>query len=320
MKRIKNRKKHFRINNPLGFSLFCAAIILILGLIAGAVFFVTSGGFRETLNCVRQKMQDEPDRALSTANGQDAEANTQDPSSPEGSPNVSETPGDATETPGAEANATETPEIGTPQPETPTPPPIEPETPDPGSSDEPTKRPEGPLSGITVGLDPTRDGGSKYKTEGKFNLEFAQKLGAYLESKGATVVITRDNNSKTFSNSKRAKTIKDANCDIALRLMCNHIAAKNSGCYAQSPSKYKSYATDLISAYSKTTGIRLQAGKTNGYEKKSDDVTGKCGCPCVMLIMGNWDNKSDRAILQDEAMQQKIFELIYEQILKEVKQ
>ena len=317
MKRI-----NFRINNPLGFSLFCAAIILIIGIIVGLVFFVTSGAFRETLSCVRAKVQGtEPEKAVSTdalqENTPEAQADT---TAPGDTPQTTETGNAGTASPGTEEQQTETPEIGTPQPETPTPPPIKPETSQPGTSSEPTKGPDGPLSGITVGLDPARDGGSKYKSETKFNLEFAQKLGAYLESKGATVVITRDNNSKTFSNSKRAKAIKNANCDIALRIMCNHIESKNSGCYAQSPSKYKSYATELISAYSKATGIRLQAGKSNGYEKKSDEVMKNCDCPCVMLILGNWDNKSDRAIIQDEATQEKIFEVIYQQILKEVKQ
>ena len=37
MKRIKKRSRHFRISNPLGFSLFCAIIILAVGLVVGVV-------------------------------------------------------------------------------------------------------------------------------------------------------------------------------------------------------------------------------------------------------------------------------------------
>ena len=302
MKRIKNRKRHFRISNPLGFSLFCAMVILIIGLIVGLVFFFTSGAFKETLRCFNAKLQEDGSSA--------APATEQATPTPYATDIPSTAP---------TASSVETPDVGTPAPETPTPPPIAPETQDPDASGNPTKDPNGPLAGITVGLDPTRDGGSKYKTEGKFNLELAQKLGEYLESKGATVVITRDNNSKSVSNSTRAKKLKNAKCDIAIRLMCNHISSKSTGCYVQSPKKYKTFAINLVNAYSAASGIRLQPGKTHGYEQKSDDVTSKSGCPCVLLILGNWDNKSDRAIIQDEEVQQKIFEAIYEQILAETR-
>ena len=36
--RVTKDGKHFRIHNPLGFSLFCAMIILAIGLIVGVVF------------------------------------------------------------------------------------------------------------------------------------------------------------------------------------------------------------------------------------------------------------------------------------------
>lgn len=298
MKRIKNRKRHFRINNPLGFSLFCATVILIIGLIVGLVFFFTSGAFKEMLRCFNAKLQD--DGTSDTRTGE------QESPTPEVTEQPSATPTESSE---------QTPDVGTPAPETPTPPAIEPETPQPGQSG--AKDPNAPLSGITIGLDPTRDGSSKYKKEGQFNLDFANKLAEYLEYKGATVVITRDNNTKSYSNPNRAKTIKDANCDIALRLMCNHISAKSTGCYVQAPKKNKEFGLGLISAYASATGIRLQAGKSNGFESKNDEVASKCGCPCVLLVMGNWENKNDRATIEDEEVQKKIMEAIYEEILKQ---
>ena len=301
MKRIKTRRKHFRITNPLGFSLFCAMIILVIGLIVGTVFLIRGGYIADLLNCVKSEMNGE--RSTPT---QIAEASE--------TPAVSEVP---SETP---ANtAAETPETGTPTPDVPTLPPLEPETPSPDDKSEPTKDPNAPLAGFTVGLDPTRDGGSKYKSEGEFNLEFARSLAEYLESKGATVVITREDNKKEVSNSKRAKIIKNGDCDIALRLMCNHISSKSAGCYVQTPKKNKAYGQDLIDRYSELTGIKKQAGKTGGIETKSDAVASACGCPCVLLVMGNWDNKTERATIQDEATQQKMIEAIYEAILNQLK-
>ena len=56
MKRIKTRKKHFRISNPLGFSLFCAMVILVIGLIVGAVFLIRGGYVRQWLGCVKSEL------------------------------------------------------------------------------------------------------------------------------------------------------------------------------------------------------------------------------------------------------------------------
>lgn len=298
MKRIKTRKKHFRISNPLGFSLFCAMIVLVIGLIVGAVFLIRGGYVRQMLGCVKSELIND-DKNL-----------TPEP--------VSEATEEATQAPTATPDTSvQTPEIGTPVPETP--PPIEPETPDPESSAGPTKDPNAPLAGFTIGIDPTRDGGSKYKAETEFNLEFAQKLGAFLESKGAEVVITRDNNRKSVGNSTRAKAIKNGGCDIAIRLMCNHISANTSGCYVQAPKKHKSYGAALIEAYSAQTGIQMQNGKKNGVEVKSDAVANACGCPCVLLIMGNWDNKTERGKLQDDATQAKMMQAIYETLSNQLK-
>jgi N-acetylmuramoyl-L-alanine amidase len=310
MKRIKNRKKHFRINNPLGFSLFCAMIIVIIGLIVGAVIFITSGGFSEMVKCIKNKATNET-KAISTNLPTDTPEPQQEA---ETTPAPSEAPEDPNATP------METPETGTPVPETPTPPPIQPETPRPDVTPEPEPDSNGPLTGFTIGLDPVRDSGSSYKNEGAFNLEFAQNLGKFLESKGAKVVITRDTNKKEFSNSKRAKTIKNGDCDVAIRLMCNEVGSSTSGCYVQATKKNTDFGQILIDEYAAATGIRIQTGKGKGVEKiSSDSVASNCGCPCVRLIMGNWKNKSERANLQDEAFQEKMMQAIYEALLKQLK-
>lgn len=310
MKRIKNRKKHFRINNPLGFSLFCAMIIVIIGLIVGAVIFFTSGGFSEMVKCIKNKATNET-KAISTNLPTDTPEPQQEA---ETTPAPSEVPEDPNATP------METPETGTPVPETPTPPPIQPETPRPDVTPEPEPDSNGPLTGFTIGLDPVRDSGSSYKNEGAFNLEFAQNLGKFLESKGAKVVITRDTNKKEFSNSKRAKTIKNGDCDVAIRLMCNEVGSSTSGCYVQATKKNTDFGQILIDEYAAATGIRIQTGKGKGVEKiSSDSVASNCGCPCVRLIMGNWKNKSERANLQDEAFQEKMMQAIYEALLKQLK-
>lgn len=296
MKRIKKRRKHFRISNPLGFSLFCAMCILAVGLVVGIVCLAVGYG-DDAIAFLKAQL-----------NGTPISAQASEP--PTAAP---------TDTPAPTMSLIETPEIGTPVPETPTPEPLDTPAPIETIAADPKEDPNAPLYGFTIGLDPTRDGGSKYKEECAYNLEFAQQLKQYLESKGATVVLTREDNKKEVGNSARAKTIKKANCDIALRLMCNHISSKSSGCYVQYLKKNKTYAQELVNAYSSATGIKKQSGKSGGIENKSDTVASDCGCPCVLLVMGNWDNKSERSDLQDDAFREKMIRAIYETLLARLK-
>ena len=38
-----------------------------------------------------------------------------------------------------------------------------------------------------------------------------------------------------------------------------------------------------------------------------------------MLVMGNWDNKSDRAILEEDSSRQAMIEAIYDTLLAQLK-
>lgn len=302
MKRIKNRKKHFRISNPLGFSLFCAMIILVAGLIVGTVFLAKGGYFKQMFNCVKSEVSG--NRATPTQ-----EAETTNP------PIVTDVPS----LPPTE-EATETPEIGTPEPETPTPPPIEPETPQPGTSKEPETSQNISFEGFTIGIDPTRDGGSKYKTEGEYNLSLAKELAEYLESKGAKVVITREDNKKEVGNSKRAKIIKEAKCNVAIRLMCNEVGSSVHGFFVQGTKKNESFARIVIKAYADGTGMDIQSSKGRGFDKVNDEVASKCGCPCVRIVLGNWKNKADREDLEDPAFREKMIRAFAEALYEQLKQ
>ena len=301
MKRIKNRRKHFRIHNPLGFSLFCAMIILAIGLIVGVVFLAKGGYFAQMFNCVKSEVTG--NRAVPT---QVSEATEE----PEISEEPTQAPTDSPE---------ETPDIGTPEPETPTPPALEVETPAPSTTSGSNTISGTAFEGLTIGIDPTRDGKSKYKKEAEYNLSLAKQLKEYLESKGAKVVITREDNKKEVGNSKRARIIKEAKCDAAIRLMCNEVGSSVHGFFVQGTKKNESFARILIDAYANGTGMEIQSSKGRGFDKVSDEVASKCGCPCVRLVMGNWKNSEDRADLEDEAFRQKIVESIAEALLAQLK-
>lgn len=295
MKRIKHRRRHLRISNPIGFSLFLAGCLLAVGILGGIVCLCIGYG--------DQAVAWIKDSILGVSEEIEAEANATFTPIPTNTP----IPTDA---------EVQTPEVGTPAPPTITPEPLVTESPAPDGVVE--RDPNAPLYGFVIGLDPTRDTDSKYPDECEYNLAFAKELKAYLEAKGATVVLTREDNDKSYSNTKRAATLKEADCDIALRLMCNHIAAKTSGCYVQSRKKHMDYAQLLIDHYSELTGIPKQAGKDDGTQSKNDAVCDELDCPGVMLILGNWDNKTERSNLQDDLFRQNMIEAIYQTFLSEL--
>ena len=114
-----------------------------------------------------------------------------------------------------------------------------------------------------------------------------------------------------LTNEERARIFKNAGCTCVVRLMCNHINANTSACYAQASKDNGKYAQKIIDAYVVATGMRKQNGKGSGVETKSDSVASGCGCPCLLLIMGNWDNSKDKKNLQDEVFMDRVCEGVF---------
>lgn len=292
MKQIKKRRKRLRIGNPVGFSLFCVLCLAVLaGLYLGVSWCVAHGP--AVMQAVKQAVRQE---VSATATAEPAD-----------SPSVTATP----EAQALVPSVADTPALGTPDTSTPTAEPAVVVTPGP------TANASQPLYGQIVALDPCRDGKSKYTAEAEYNLLFANRLKTYLESKGATVILTRENSSDYFSNADRASAVKAAESTLAIRLMCNHISSSTSACYVQASSANKTFGQSLIDSYVAATGMSRQSGndKKQGLETKSDEVAKSCGCTCALLVMGNWDNKTDRSNLQDEAFMDKMIEGVYNAIV-----
>lgn len=288
MRRIKKRRNKLRINNPIGFSLFCILCLAVLaGLVVGVYYLIEYGP--GACAAVSEYFE----KANATAE-------------PTASPTIR-----PTQAPTAEPENQNTPYVGelnSPEP----PPSSAPLTSAPPASNAPN--PSGPLWGITVGIDPFRDGQSKYSAEAEYNLEFAQKLKEYLEQRGAVVVLTRTENEGSYSDSERAKVINENNCTVAIRLLCNHLSSKGvNGCYVQATAKNRELAQSIVDAYVASTG--LETRKENGYEKKNVAFFKSTDCPSLNLIIGHWTNKSELEKLNDEAFQQLMMEGIYNGLL-----
>ena len=291
MKQIKRRRRFLRIGHPIGFSLFClVCLALVAGLYLGISWAIKNGP--GVVKAMRTAVQEE---VLVTP--------TVEPSQ-EPAEELLPTP---TPTPTPEVK--DTPALGTPVAETPTPEPTAFVTADPNEN---LKM---PLSGQTIGLDAYRDGNSKkFGSEAAYNLMFAKRLKLYLESQGANVVLSRTDDTKgTMSNEERGRIFKDAKCDYVVRLMCNYPNSKNSSTYVRCSKDNQEYALTIVDAYSMATGIRKQSGsdRKNGVKIESDSVATGCGCPCALLILGNWDSSKERKRLQDEEFMEQMCEGIF---------
>ena len=81
----------------------------------------------------------------------------------------------------------------------------------------------------------------------------------------------------------------------------------------------KTFAKELAAAYQSVTNIPYQSNHSSGIYSKTEDTIKNAGCPCVRLVLGNWENSTDRGIIEDEQMQQKIFEAIYNVLVGQLK-
>ena len=293
MKQIKKRRRVLRIGNPIGFSLFClVCLALMAGLYLGISWAIKNGP--GVVKAMRTAVQEE---VMATP--------TVEPSR---EPKDELLP---THTPTPEVK--ETPALGTPDVSTPSP------VPSAFVTAGPAGNIGAALYGQIIGIDAARDSTSKYSSEAANNMVLANHLKRYLESQGATVVLSRTEETKgELTNEERARIFKNANCTYVIRLMCNHINGRTSACYAQATKGSKDFGQKIIDAYTLATGMRKQNGKGSGVETKSDSVASGCGCPCVLLILGNWDNAKDKANLQDETFVDRLCEGIFNGLMAQI--
>ncbi len=297
MKQIKKRRRILRIGNPIGFSLFClVCLALMAGLYMGISWAIKNGP--GVVKAMRTAVQEEVMATPTVEPSREPKDELLPTPSPTPTPEVKETP------------ALGTPNASTPSPE-----------PSAYVSAGPAGYIGAPLYGQIIGIDPARDGKSKYSSEADNNLVVANHVKRYLESQGATVILSREDKAKDgLTNEERGRIFKNANCTYVIRLMCNHISSKTSACYVQASKDNKEFGQIMVDAYTRATGMRKQSGgsKKNGVEVKTDSVASECGCPCVLLIMGNWDNSKDKNNLQDEAFMDRICEGIFNGLMSQI--
>lgn len=136
--------------------------------------------------------------------------------------------------------------------------------------------------------------------EYELNLMIAQQLKAELESRGYTVIMTREDNRTPVDCVTRAQ-IANNNAELSIRLHADALDSSSANgavaiCItshnAWNPQTYSGsrlLADSLISEYCSSTGIR------NRGVSEQDDMTGNnwSTVPCVLFEMGFMTNQSD---------------------------
>lgn len=150
--------------------------------------------------------------------------------------------------------------------------------------------------------------------EYELTLEVALLLREELQSRGYSVLMTREVHDINISNKERAELANQANADITVRIHANSYSdAAVNGAETLAPSTSNPYVGDIaeecqrlsqaiIHAYCETTGMN------NRGVKIDDSMTGInwCEMPVTIIELGFLSNATDDTNMQDDAYQQKM--------------
>lgn len=171
-------------------------------------------------------------------------------------------------------------------------------------------------------------GGTKGSTTGVYEYELTLEIGLMLreelESRGYTVLMTRETHDVNISNMERAQMANEAKADIAVRIHANH--SDDTGVYGAeclAPSTGNVYVGDIadesqklcqciISAYCNSTGMSNRGVQIN------DTLTGTnwSEIPVAVLELGFMSNPTDDTNMQDDNYQKKMVQGIADGIDK----
>ena len=165
---------------------------------------------------------------------------------------------------------------------------------------------------VTSGATGSTTGVKEYE----LTLEIALSLREELQSRGYTVLMTREVHDVNISNKERAELANQAGADITVRIHANSFSdTEVNGAEALAPSTSNPYvgniaeesqklSQDIIRAYCESTGMN------NRGVKIDDTMTGInwCEMPVTIIELGFLSNATDDTNMQDDAYQQKMVE------------
>jgi len=288
VKKIRQRRKFLRINTPMSFGILCALLLILVG---GTTYAIGAGLVAPTAERI-------------------AEANATPTPTPTPTPIVLTPDPAVQEAIAAGAASTIDPVTGIAVTVSP--------TPEPTATPEPTPTPQ-PLAGRTIVIDAGKSKGGEHRGvssktyEYKINFWFADALQKELTEQGATVIMTRETETKSVSGQTRVKIINNSKADLVISLFCNDLS--NSGVRgaeafvpeksSHSDADYK-LARAVLNGYTSATGmpIRDTSGSTIRTTDSKEVLNGSKK-PVMGLVLGQLSNRSDDANLNDKSFMEK---------------
>jgi N-acetylmuramoyl-L-alanine amidase len=207
-----------------------------------------------------------------------------------------------------------------------------------------------PLAGRVIAVDPGHDGGNGADpsgigtpvfngrsdeacdtagtetaggyTEHAFNFDVAVRLQAMLETDGATVVLTRTNDSGVGPCiNQRAAIGNAARADAAVSIHADGGPVGGRGFTVIEPLPVHPYndaivapsavlGGDMVTAYQRATGLPTSSYDGMGGVDRRDDLGGLnlSAVPKVLIETANMRNPTDAALLEDPAFRQRVAE------------
>lgn len=173
-----------------------------------------------------------------------------------------------------------------------------------------------PLKGLKIAIDAGHGGtelgaiGCLNDNEKDVNLEISKILKEKLETNGANVIMTREDDSFVGLND-RVEIANKNNAQIFISIHNN--ALPDSAAYLKSTGsetyyfypQSKELAKDVVEALAKETGF-----KNNGAKAQSFAVVRNTNCPAILVEVGYIINPEENAKLIDKDYQNKIAEAI----------
>lgn len=173
-----------------------------------------------------------------------------------------------------------------------------------------------PLKGLKIAIDAGHGGtelgaiGCLNDNEKDVNLEISKILKEKLETNGANVIMTREDDSFVGLND-RVEIADKNNAQIFISIHNNalpdsaaHLKSTGSETYYFYPQS-KELAKDVVESLAKETGF-----KNNGAKAQSFAVVRNTNCPAILVEVGYIINPEDNAKLIDKNYQNKIAEAI----------
>ena len=180
-----------------------------------------------------------------------------------------------------------------------------------------TTEPNGPNSTemkarVTSGATGVATGVNEYE----LTLEIGQLLKKELESRGYTVLMTRETHDVNISNMERAKMANEADADITVRIHANSYSDDSVyGAETLAPSSGNPYVGELAAKSQKLSQAIIQSycdatNMNNRGVKIDDTMTGInwCEMPVTIIELGFLSNPTDDTNMQDDAYQQKMIQ------------